>query len=98
MKALGSAALMLLATTGANNPAMAGGFYVGVNGGGGLGPTARHLLSIPSSRRWVYQPQGPHEVRGAIAGATLGYNYQTGPWVLGIESFKINLFEVRCGS
>ena len=85
MKALGCAALMLLATVGSNNPAMAGGFYVGVNGGGGLGPTSQTLTVDPLITALGVSTTGTYEVRGAIVGATLGYNYQTGPWVLGIE-------------
>ena len=85
MKALGCAALMLLATVGSHNPAMAGGFYVGVNGGGGLGPTSQTLTVDPLITALGVSTTGTYEVRGALVGATLGYNYQTGPWVLGIE-------------
>ena len=85
MKALGCAALMLLATVGFHNPAMAGGFYVGVNGGGGLGPTSQTLTVDPLITALGVSTTGTYEVRGALVGATLGYNYQMGPWVLGIE-------------
>ena len=85
MKALGCAALVLLATMGPHGPAMAGGFYVGVNGGGGLGPTSQTLTVDPLITALGVSTTGTYEVRGAIVGATLGYNYQTGPWVLGIE-------------
>ena len=85
MKALGCAALMLLATVGSNEPAMAGGFYVGVNGGGGLGPTSQTLTVDPLITALGVSTTGTYEVRGAIVGATLGYNYRTGPWVLGME-------------
>jgi outer membrane immunogenic protein len=85
MRVLGCAALMLLTSAGFHNPAMAGGFYVGVNGGGGLGPTSQTLTVDPLITALGVSTTGTYEVRGAIAGATLGYNYQTGPWVLGIE-------------
>ena len=48
MKVLGCAALMLFATTGSKSPAIAGGFYVGVNGGGGLGYRAKRSPLIVS--------------------------------------------------
>jgi outer membrane immunogenic protein len=85
MKTLGCAALMLLATMGSHSPAIAGGFYVGINGGGGLGPTSQTLTVDPLITALGVSTTGTYEVRGALLGATLGYNYQTGPWVLGIE-------------
>jgi hypothetical protein len=78
MKPLGCAALMLLATVGFNNLAMAGGFYVGVNGGGGLGPTSQTLTVDPLITALGVSTTGTYEVRGALVGATLGYNYPIG--------------------
>ena len=51
------------------------GFYVGINGGGGwgrsdFGPTL---------------PTGTFDTSGGLVGGTIGYNWQTGPWVLGLE-------------
>ncbi|MEJ2432292.1 MAG: porin family protein [Pseudolabrys sp.] len=51
------------------------GFYIGINGGGGFG---RSELSN------VFGTTGL-DVSGGLVGGTLGYNYQTGPWVFGIE-------------
>jgi outer membrane immunogenic protein len=51
------------------------GFYVGINGGGAFGH---------SSVSNVFGSQG-FNVDGGLVGGTLGYNWQTGPWVLGIE-------------
>jgi outer membrane immunogenic protein len=48
------------------------GFYVGINGGGGWGTAA-------------WDSTGGYDVSGGLIGGTIGYNWQTGPWVLGIE-------------
>jgi outer membrane immunogenic protein len=85
MKARGRAALMLLATLSCKSPAMAGGFYVGINGGEGLGVSSQTLTVEPLVTALGVSTTGNYEIRGAVLGATLGYNYQTGPWVLGIE-------------
>jgi len=79
MKQLGFAALMLLATImGSKSPAMAGGFYVGINGGGGLGLSSQTLTVDPLVTALGVSTTGNYEIRGALLGATLGYNYQTG--------------------
>ena len=51
------------------------GFYLGINGGGGFGH---------STFSNVFGSTGTN-VSGGLVGGTLGYNYQTGPWVFGIE-------------
>ena len=51
------------------------GFYVGINGGGGWG---RSDVSDPFA-------SGRFNVSGGLVGGTLGYNYQMGQAVLGIE-------------
>ncbi|HXT58911.1 MAG TPA: outer membrane protein [Pirellulales bacterium] len=48
------------------------GFYLGINGGGGWG-----------TGNW--DSIGSHDVSGGLVGGTIGYNWQTGPWVLGLE-------------
>jgi outer membrane immunogenic protein len=52
------------------------GFYVGINGGYGFGKS-----------NWtnVAGTTGDFNVRGALAGGTIGYNLQTGMWVWGLE-------------
>ena len=61
------------------------GFYVGINGGGGIGPTSQTLTVIPLVTALGVSTTGTYEVRGALLGATLGYNYQAElSWVLGI--------------
>ncbi len=51
------------------------GFYIGINGGGGFG---RSSFSDPFA-------SGNFDLSGGVVGGTLGYNWQTGPLVLGLE-------------
>jgi outer membrane immunogenic protein len=53
------------------------GFYVGLNGGGAWGSSSS--FDFPGG------PSVPVDVSGWLAGGTLGFNYQVGPVVLGIE-------------
>lgn len=55
------------------------GFYVGANGGWG------------SSRNcWNFQPaggsEGCHDATGGVAGGQIGYRWQAGGWVFGLEA------------
>jgi outer membrane immunogenic protein len=49
------------------------GFYIGINGGGGLG-------------RSNWDVAGTFNLAGALAGGTFGYNWQVGQTVFGIET------------
>lgn len=49
------------------------GFYIGINGGGAWGRS-----------NWDAIP-GKFDVSGGLIGGTVGYNWQTGPWVFGLE-------------
>jgi outer membrane immunogenic protein len=51
------------------------GFYVGINGGGGWGRS-----------NWDALGTGNFNVSGGMVGGTLGYNWQTGPVVFGLET------------
>jgi outer membrane immunogenic protein len=55
------------------------GFYIGLNGGYGWGTSDWTLQGFGLST-------GDFDVNGGVAGATLGYNLQTGNWVWGIEA------------
>ena len=48
------------------------GLYVGINGGGAWGTSNWDSL-------------GSFNVKGGMIGGTVGYNWQGGPWVLGVE-------------
>jgi outer membrane immunogenic protein len=48
------------------------GFYIGINGGGAWGHSA-------------WDSTSGFDLSGGLVGGTAGYNWQTGPWVFGIE-------------
>ncbi len=50
------------------------GFYVGLNAGYGFG-----------SSDWSAVPTASNKPKGFLVGGTLGYNYQVGSWVFGLE-------------
>jgi len=52
------------------------GLYIGVNGGGAFG---RSRFDFPGGL------SNGLDVSGGLIGGTIGYNYQTGPWVFGLE-------------
>jgi outer membrane immunogenic protein len=54
------------------------GGYIGIEGGGGWGHSDQ-----TDTRRTV--GDGHFSVNGGLVGGTLGYNWQTGPWVFGLE-------------
>jgi len=60
------------------------GWYVGVNGGGEWGQTS-HTASVGVTGLPALTT-GNFNVSGAIAGGTLGYNYQMGQWLVGVET------------
>src|SRR5262245_7278677 len=49
------------------------GFYIGINGGGAWGDSKWDSIGTA------------FDVSGAMIGGTAGYNWQFGPWVLGLE-------------
>jgi outer membrane immunogenic protein len=55
------------------------GFYIGLNAGGG---SARNCWTntIPSAA------EGCHDATGALVGGQIGYRWQTGTWVFGVEA------------
>jgi outer membrane immunogenic protein len=57
------------------------GFYVGIHGGVGWGSKDWTETTLAAPR-----PEGSFDVRGWLLGAQIGYNFQTGPVVFGIEA------------
>ncbi|THD62650.1 MAG: porin family protein [Bradyrhizobium sp.] len=53
------------------------GFYIGVNGGGGWGH---------SHFQFIGDPDSSHDTSGGLAGGQIGYNWQMGTWVFGLEA------------
>jgi len=71
------------------------GPYVGIAGGYGWGHSNQTDSGIPCNFFNNCPPpaylqcgagDGSYAVRGGMIGATLGYNWQYGPWVFGVES------------
>lgn len=61
------------------------GFYVGINGGGGL---AHSCWGITRTAGVAIDPpigEGCHNASGGTVGGQIGYRFQKGRWVLGIE-------------
>lgn len=61
------------------------GFYVGANGGWATSRKCWDFIGIPG----VPLPtvgEGCHDSRGAILGGQVGYNWQSGAWVVGAEA------------
>lgn len=54
------------------------GFYIGVNGGGGTSHTSWDLVG--------FGPEGSHDATGGTIGGQIGYRWQTGPVVFGVEA------------
>lgn len=57
------------------------GFYIGANGGYGTGRNNWNLVSVTPSFN-----EGSFNFDGATAGGQIGYNWQVGGWVFGLEA------------
>lgn len=55
------------------------GFYIGVNGGWGSSRNSWDSV-FPAG------PEGSHDATGGVAGGQIGYRWQTGAWVFGVEA------------
>lgn len=62
------------------------GFYVGAHGGGGWGNNDWQDFTNPIAGTSVPGPDANYRVSGALAGGQIGYNWQTGWTVFGIEA------------
>src|SRR5262249_20194534 len=67
------------------------GFYLGGIGGGAFGGHADATFSparpLPGNTNTLFFPGATSSARlaGILGGGEIGYNYQMGPWVLGLE-------------
>ena len=59
------------------------GCYLGVEGGGNWGQSEQIARSSANAGRTI---TGPFDLSGGIAGGTVGCNYQTGNFVIGLEN------------
>lgn len=66
------------------------GFYIGINGGGSIGVdnNAAGLSGFPAGAlvNPFMSSSGHRALPGGIVGGTVGANWQTGAWVLGVEA------------
>ena len=64
------------------------GFYIGVNGGYSWGRSSRDLnfFNPLNGVTLTTGTGGGRDLNGGVFGGQLGYNWQTGNWVLGIET------------
>jgi len=62
------------------------GFYIGANGGYGSSRKCWDYSGTPTARLAVNIADGCHDATGAVAGGQIGYNWQTGAWVFGVEA------------
>jgi outer membrane immunogenic protein len=63
------------------------GFYVGIQGGGAFGTTGASETGLPNPSVLASGDYGlDHRLSGWLAGGLIGYNYQMGQWVLGVEA------------
>jgi outer membrane immunogenic protein len=63
------------------------GFYIGANGGAGWGQSCWTFLgTIPSIGLPAPVGDGCHDPSGGVFGGQIGYNWQSGPYVFGVEA------------
>jgi outer membrane immunogenic protein len=64
------------------------GFYGGINGGMAIGTSCWTYLpgAVGFAAVAVPSDEGCHSPKGAFGGVQLGYNWQLGSWVLGVEA------------
>jgi outer membrane immunogenic protein len=60
-----------------------GGFYIGVQGGGGWGNSDEVFFDGPNAAGFIGTQK--YDTSGGFAGGGVGYNWQSGAFVLGIE-------------
>jgi outer membrane immunogenic protein len=59
-----------------------GGFYIGANGGWG---SSHKCWDSVAPSPFLLGPEGCHDATGGTAGGQLGYRWQAGTWVFGLE-------------
>jgi outer membrane immunogenic protein len=62
------------------------GFYLGVNGGGGWSRKCWDRTSTAGVPVVPAVPEGCHDATGGVAGGQIGYRWQAGSWVFGLEA------------
>ena len=62
------------------------GLYIGINGGGGVGSKCWDFVGTTLRGAAGPFPMGCHNVSGGTVGGQIGYNWQSGAWVFGVEA------------
>jgi outer membrane immunogenic protein len=62
------------------------GFYIGLNAGGGSAHKCWTNTSTFGTPTIPNAAEGCHDATGALAGGQIGYRWQTGTWVFGLEA------------
>lgn len=62
------------------------GFYIGANGGYGSSRKCWDYSGLATARLVTNVTEGCHDATGGVAGGQIGYNWQTGAWVFGVEA------------
>jgi outer membrane immunogenic protein len=63
-----------------------GGFYIGVNGGGGSSHKCWDLNSVVGVGPIPAVAEGCHDATGGLVGGQVGYRWQASNWVFGLEA------------
>ncbi|MBV8924419.1 MAG: outer membrane beta-barrel protein [Bradyrhizobium sp.] len=61
------------------------GFYIGINGGGGSSRESWNLTNLAGVPVAPAAGEGSHNATGGLVGGQLGYRWQSGAWVFGVE-------------
>ncbi len=61
------------------------GFYIGINGGYGSSHKCWDLLAVPAGPVVPNHAHGCHDATGGTVGGQIGYRWQTGAFVFGLE-------------
>ena len=62
------------------------GFYIGINGGWASSNKCWDFLGTQAAPRTVALAEGCHDATGGTVGGQIGYNWQAGNWVFGVEA------------
>ena len=63
-----------------------GGFYIGLNGGGGSSHKCWDLIAVGGVGPIPPTAEGCHDATGGLVGGQVGYRWQASNWVFGLEA------------
>jgi outer membrane immunogenic protein len=62
------------------------GFYIGINGGWGSSRNCWDVTAFSGTPVVPAAPEGCHDATGGMVGGQIGYRWQAGSWVFGLEA------------